>query len=164
MDAAEAEALREQLGTGRDRLALDLGCGAGELTRSLVRLGYRTTGIDCAPSAVATARATNPDLEIQLFDFEAGDLSQLPHSAFAAITCRLVYRWIDDKPAFLSRIRGLLAPGGTLWVVTSVHDPAQGPPGLWDTPAADIELLTTGWSSAHVSKLDPSFHCYALRP
>ncbi|WP_375803406.1 hypothetical protein [Streptomyces sp. A012304] len=32
----------------------------------------------------------------------------------------MVYRWIDDKPTFLDRIRRILAPGGVLWVVTEI--------------------------------------------
>ncbi|MEU2563186.1 hypothetical protein ABZ626_28170 [Streptomyces longispororuber] len=50
----------------------------------------------------------------------ADALSPLPEAAHAAITCLLVYRWIDDKAAFLHRVRHLLAPGGTFWVVTEI--------------------------------------------
>ncbi|MFF9896371.1 hypothetical protein [Streptomyces longispororuber] len=62
----------------------------------------------------------------------ADDLSPLPEAAYAAITCLLVHRWIDDKAAFLHRVRHLLAPGGTFWVVTEIArrhaatDPLQG--------------------------------------
>jgi 2-polyprenyl-3-methyl-5-hydroxy-6-metoxy-1,4-benzoquinol methylase len=164
IDAAESEVLRGCLGAGRGRPALDIGCGEGALTARLARLGYRAVGIDCAPTAVAAARALHPTADVRVFDFDTDDAAGLPHAAFAVITCRLVYRWAADKPGFLSRVRGLLAPGGLFWVVTSVHDPAQGPPRPWDADACDLELLTTGWSRVEVHELDPSLLCYALRP
>ncbi|MEU9593547.1 class I SAM-dependent methyltransferase [Streptomyces sp. NPDC048193] len=156
--------MRRHLGAGRGRPALDIGCGDGELTAHLDRLGYRATGIDCSPTAVAAAHARNPGLDLRVMDFDVAGPALPPHSAFAVVACRLVYRWAADKPAFLSRVRRLLAPGGVFWVVTSVHAAGQGPPRAWDACAADVELLTARWSRVRVSELDPSFRCYALRP
>lgn len=164
IDRAETEALGRHLGAGRGRPALDIGCGEGALTAHLAELGYRAVGVDCSPTAVASALVRHPAADIRVFDFDADDAAHLPHPAFAVITCRLVYRWAADKPGFLSRVRALLAPGGVFWVVTSVHDPSRGAPRPWDCDAADVELLTTGWSKVHVHELDPSFHCYRLRP
>ncbi|MEU3732272.1 class I SAM-dependent methyltransferase [Streptomyces sp. NPDC033538] len=164
IDAAEAEAMHRHLGAGRDRPALDIGCGGGALTAHLARLGYRTTGIDCAPTAVAVARARYPGLDLRVLDFDSADSSRLPSSAFAVVACRLVYRWAADKPDFLSRVRRLLVPGGVFWVVTSVHSAGQGPPRSWEATAADVELLTAQWSRVRVRELDPSFRCYALHP
>ncbi|MEU3661360.1 class I SAM-dependent methyltransferase [Streptomyces sp. NPDC032940] len=164
IDDAESEAMRRHLGAGRGRPALDIGCGDGELTGHLDRLGYRATGIDCSPTAVAAARRRNPELDLRVLDFDAVTPDRLPRSAFAVVACRLVYRWAADKPDFLSRVRRLLAPGGVFWVVTSVHTAGQGPPRSWDAGAADVELLTAGWSRVRVSELDPCFRCYALRP
>jgi SAM-dependent methyltransferase len=164
IDGAESEAMRRHLGAGRGRPALDIGCGEGELTAHLDRLGYRATGIDCSPTAVAAARERRPGLDLRVMDFDAVEPDRLPHSAFAVVTCRLVYRWAADKPAFLSRVRRLLAPGGVFWVVTSVHTAGQEPPRPWEAGAADVELLTARWSRVRVSELEPSFRCYALRP
>jgi ubiquinone/menaquinone biosynthesis C-methylase UbiE len=80
------------------------------------------------------------------------------------ITCRLVYRWVSDKPAFLSRVRQLLAPGGIFWVATSVHRNRDGTPEPWSITAPAEELLTSGWSRADVTQIDDSFSCIALRP
>ncbi|WP_069735952.1 bifunctional 2-polyprenyl-6-hydroxyphenol methylase/3-demethylubiquinol 3-O-methyltransferase UbiG [Streptomyces sp. EN27] len=56
LDDAENRLLEGHLRPGRDRRALDIGCGDGSLTRRLAQLGYRTTGIEF-PSAVALAAA-----------------------------------------------------------------------------------------------------------
>lgn len=170
LDDTENRLLEDHLGPGRARPALDIGSGDGSLTRRLAQLGYRTTGIDCSPSAVAlaTAQDTGPGRTTvwRCMDFTAHDLSTLPEPAYAVITCRLVYRWIDDKPAFLARVRRLLAPGGVFWVVTEVtgrrttSDPALQGLGI---TATEAELLTSGWSVVRTSDLDV-LRCYALRP
>ncbi|MFI2765236.1 class I SAM-dependent methyltransferase [Streptomyces echinatus] len=168
-DDTENRLLEQYLGTGRDRPALDIGCGDGPLTRRLAQLGFRTTGIDCSPSAITLAAAQDPGPGIvpiwQCMDFTADDLGTLPDPAYAVITCRLVYRWIDDKAAFLDRVRRLLAPGGTFWVVAEVtgRRPATDPlQGLGITPV-QAELLTARWSGVHTADLDV-LRCYALRP
>ncbi|MFD7853414.1 class I SAM-dependent methyltransferase [Streptomyces microflavus] len=169
LDDAENRLLEDHLGPGRDRPALDIGCGDGSLTRRLAQLGYRTTGIDCSPSAIALAAPQGPgprrEPAWRCMDITTDDLGVLPEPAYAVITCRLVYRWIDDKAAFLDRVRHLLAPGGAFWVVTEISgrrattDPLQG---LGITPA-QAETLTTGWSSVHTADLDV-LRCYALHP
>ncbi|MFI1189420.1 hypothetical protein [Streptomyces californicus] len=82
--------------------------------------------------------------------------TDVPHirrdAPYAVITCRLVYRWISDNPAFPDRGH-LLAPGGTFWVVTeiagrrSANDPWQH---LGITPA-QTEILTAGWSTVRTA-------------
>jgi 2-polyprenyl-3-methyl-5-hydroxy-6-metoxy-1,4-benzoquinol methylase len=169
VDDIENGLLEDHLGPGRDRLALDIGCGDGSLVRRLAELGYRTTGIDCSSSAVALAAAQGPGFRHEpvwrCMDFTTDDLSVLPEPAYAVITCRLVYRWIDDKVAFLNRVRHLLVPGGIFWVVTEIagrraaSDPLQS---LAITPS-QAELLTAGWSAVHSADLDV-LRCYALHP
>ncbi|MFP1629859.1 class I SAM-dependent methyltransferase [Streptomyces sp. 5K101] len=169
LDDTENRLLEDHLGPGRDRPALDIGCGDGSLARRLADLGYRTTGIDCSPSAIALAAAQDagPGHEPvwRCMDFTTDDLRALPESAYAVVTCRLVYRWIDDKAAFLDRVRHILAPGGTFWVVTEIagRRPATDPlQGLGITPA-QAEILTAGWSAVQTADLDV-LRCYALRP
>ncbi|MFJ3720817.1 class I SAM-dependent methyltransferase [Streptomyces sp. NPDC090057] len=168
---AERRLMNEYIGPGRDRPALDIGSGAGALARHLHHeLGYRTTGVDCSPSAVAIAAAqdtgTAPGPAWRCLDITTTDLTALPDPAYAVITCRLVYRWMDDKAAFIERVRHLLAPGGTFWVVTEItgRRPTNNPAlqGLGIT-TAEAELLTTAWSVVRVADLDV-LRCYALRP
>ncbi|MEU9446012.1 methyltransferase, FxLD system [Streptomyces sp. NPDC048304] len=167
VSSTEAALLADHVGPGRGGPALDIGTGEGSLARHLHQLGYRTTGIDFAPSAIAAARnAQQGDGPAwQLMDFVADDLSALPDAPYAVVTCRLVYRWIDDKAAFLDRVRQVLAPGGTFWVVTELagrrkeDDPYRH---LGITPA-EAEILTAGWSVVRTADLDV-LRCYALRP
>ncbi|MEU6210867.1 class I SAM-dependent methyltransferase [Streptomyces sp. NPDC047023] len=166
---AEKQLMDELLGVGRDRPALDIGTGDGSLARYLQHdLGYRTTGIDCSPSAItlAAAQDTGPGPTWQCADFATADLNTLPEPAYALITSRLVYRWMDDRAGFLHRVRRLLAPGGTVWIVTEIAgrrtttDPALLEVGI---SPAEAELLTTGWSVVRTADIDV-LRCYALRP
>ncbi|MGW0469277.1 class I SAM-dependent methyltransferase [Streptomyces sp. NPDC003027] len=166
---AEKQLMGEHLGPGGGRPALDIGSGDGSLARHLHhKLGYVTTGVDCSPSALALAadQDDGPGPTWQCADITTDDLIALPDTAYALITSRLVYRWMDDKPGFLDRVRRLLAPGGTFWVVTEIAgrrtttDPALLGLGI---PPADAELLTTGWSVVRTADLDV-LRCYALRP
>ncbi|WP_254709065.1 class I SAM-dependent methyltransferase [Streptomyces lunaelactis] len=163
----EEELLAHYFGPGRGRPALDIGCGAGELARHLhERLDYRVTAIDCAPTAIATASATPPtagEIAFQLMDFATEDLGQLPEPAYAVITCRLVYRWVEDKPGFLHRVRSLLAPGGVFWVVTELADRLEGEAQNRGLTPAEAEQLAVSWSRCRTFNLD-QMCCYALRP
>jgi ubiquinone/menaquinone biosynthesis C-methylase UbiE len=162
----EAQLLAEHLGPGRARPALDVGCGDGALARHLHHhLDYRATGIDCAPSAVALAASTDDHPHFQVMDFATDDLNQLPDPAYAVVTCRLVYRFITDKGAFLDRVRQVLAPGGTFWVVTELADRRtdDDPLKSLGITAHDVELLTWRWSTVKTVNLD-RLACFALRP
>ncbi|TLS44385.1 class I SAM-dependent methyltransferase [Streptomyces montanus] len=166
----ETQLLAEHLGPGHGRPALDLGCGDGALARHLHNhLGYRTTGIDCAPSAIALATATGPAIadhpHCQVMDFVTDDLSELPDPAYAVITCRLVFRFITDKGAFLDRVRQLLVPGGTFWVVTELTARRADDDQLKSLgiTAPEVELLTSRWSTVTVADLG-RLACFALRP
>ncbi|MER7516517.1 methyltransferase domain-containing protein [Streptomyces sp. NPDC126499] len=166
---AEKQLMAGHLGPGKGRPALDIGSGDGSLARHLHHeLGYRTTGVDCSPSALALAadQDDGPGPTWQRADITTDDLSALPYTAYALLTCRLVYRWMDDKPGFLDRVRRLLTPGGTFWVVTGIADRrTTTDPGLLELgiSPADAELLTTGWSVVRTADLDV-LRCYALRP
>ncbi|MFJ8364443.1 class I SAM-dependent methyltransferase [Streptomyces sp. NPDC093984] len=164
----ERRLMGEHLGPGRARPALDIGSGAGALARYLHHdLGYRTMGVDCSPTAVAlaTTHDTGPGPTWQCLDITTADLSALPEPAYALITCRLVYRWMDDKADFVNRIRRLLTPGGVFWVVTEIAgrradtDPLQH----LGITRAEAETLTAGWSVVRTADLDV-LRCYALRP
>ncbi|MFI9249909.1 class I SAM-dependent methyltransferase [Streptomyces sp. NPDC053069] len=165
--STEAALLADHVGPGRGRPALDIGTGEGSLARHLHQLGYRTTGIDFAPSAIAAARNTQQSEgpAWHLMDFTSDDLSTLPDPAYAVVTCRLVYRWMDDKAGFLDRVRQVLAPGGTFWVVTELagRRKENDPYRHLGITSAEAEILTAGWSVVRAADLDV-LRCYALRP
>ncbi|MGI5457672.1 class I SAM-dependent methyltransferase [Streptomyces sp. CA-249302] len=162
----EQQLTRRFLGVGRGRPALDIGCGDGALGRYLhADLGYRTTAIDCSSAAlkIAQAEQDGSGLVFQQLDIETDDISVLPDAGYALVTCRLVFAFIKNKPAFLDRIRCLLPPGGTLWLVTPLAERLPEERKSIGITVQQAELLTASWSLVRSEDLD-SMRCYALRP
>jgi SAM-dependent methyltransferase len=56
---------------------LDVGCGAGTNSLFLARAGYRTSGVDLAPAAIAAAQARALQQKLSV-DFRVGDALRLP--------------------------------------------------------------------------------------
>ena len=59
---------------GGGREALVVGCGYGADAEFLALLGYRTTGSDFAPTAIAAARRKYPDSEVVMIDSRLGPI------------------------------------------------------------------------------------------
>ncbi|HEY7233952.1 MAG TPA: methyltransferase domain-containing protein [Gemmatimonadaceae bacterium] len=103
-------------GTLAGKRALDIGCGEGQSSVLLAKLGAHVTGIDIAPGAVESARkrAALDDVSSNTA-FVCGPLEtcDLPDGSFDLIWCQsFLHHVIDDLPAVLDRIHRWLAPGG----------------------------------------------------
>lgn len=80
---------------------LEVGCGAGELARSLVASGWRVTGVDpAAPEGELFVQATIEDLDAAA------------HEPFDAAVAILSLHHVDDIGSVVDKIRSLLKPGG----------------------------------------------------
>ncbi|WP_408994753.1 class I SAM-dependent methyltransferase [Streptomyces sp. 1268] len=169
LDDAENRLLENHLGPGRDRPALDIGCGDGSLTRHLAQLGYRTTGIDCSPSAVtlAAARAPGPGHELvrRCMNITTDELGFLPEPAYAVTTLPTVLpvgrrqsRLPRSRPPPPCPGRGLLDRHRDLRTPRRCR-PLAGP-GDHPRPGRDPHL---GMVPVHTADLDV-LRCYALRP
>ncbi|MCY1366335.1 Ubiquinone biosynthesis O-methyltransferase [compost metagenome] len=101
---------------------LDIGCGTGGLTRDLFHRGYLSTGIDPSSSAIKRAKDATVYLDRGIDyickDFEKIDLSE--HS-YSLITCKLVYAFFSDKKKSINKMAKLLAPNGSLVLITPLH-------------------------------------------
>jgi 2-polyprenyl-3-methyl-5-hydroxy-6-metoxy-1,4-benzoquinol methylase len=105
--------------------ALDIGCGTGQLSRELAHRGYSALGIDASSTAIeiATSLTADTKLRYQQLDIETGEL---PDEKFALVTCKLVYAFIKDKPAFLERVKSLMDADGVFVIAALL--PADVPP------------------------------------
>lgn len=93
--------------------AIDLGCGTGELTRRLAdRLpGSGVMGIDSSPEMLDRARQwTRSGLSFS----EAG-IAGL-EGAWDLVFSHAVLHWVEDHPALIPRLFGMVRPGGQLAV------------------------------------------------
>jgi len=103
--------------------AIDIGCGAGFITREFSRHGVRISGSEYDDATVAFARQMQPALE-----FKKIDLSDfLEPNEYGFIFSREVYlftraRDFEQQQRVLSNLITSLRPGGVLLLVASNHN------------------------------------------
>ncbi|MFE6868607.1 class I SAM-dependent methyltransferase [Kitasatospora sp. NPDC057692] len=160
----EVALLAKRLGPGTGHRALDLGCGTGEYTAALHRLGFATTGVDFSEVAVNTAQDRHHDrdgLDFRLLDTDRGGLTLLPAGEFDLITCRLFLPFVDLVPT-VACTRRLLTPGGRLLVTTPLAERQRaGRESIGLRPAALDLLRSFGWATTAEYPLD-SLLCLLL--
>lgn len=92
---------------------LDVGCGAGFFLRIASRLGADVQGVE--PSDIAASRARQSGLQVQtgtVADFVRDN----PGRQFDLITANHVIEHVPDPVQTLGLMKGLLAPGGIVWI------------------------------------------------
>jgi 2-polyprenyl-3-methyl-5-hydroxy-6-metoxy-1,4-benzoquinol methylase len=132
------------------RTMLDVGCSTGTLVRALLAYGYDAYGIDVSEVLVNRARELanssfgqdlsgkfvignflRHDFGKQTFDFiHSNDVLEHIHS--------------DEASDFLTKCRGLIRPGGVLWLITPNRLTGPGDATSlrlpWGTPAIGLHL------------------------
>ena len=96
----------ELLGDVSGQRILDLGCGDGVLTASLVEKGASVLGVDSSSEMIADAIARGLDASVM-------DATALPfEDEFDAVFTNAVLHWIKDHDAVLAGVHRALKPGG----------------------------------------------------
>ncbi len=93
---------------------VDLGCGAGNITRLLAERwpAARILGIDSDPAMLAKAAATPSTIHWQRAEIGSWRADFPPDLIFS----NAALHWLDDHPQLLPRLLGQLAAGGVLAV------------------------------------------------
>jgi SAM-dependent methyltransferase len=101
---------------GRRRKALDLGCGTGELTRSLALRCKEVVGVDASSGMISEAKRRNWGLNIEYLvgDAEAYLRGKVGEYDFIASVAAFHHM---DEARMLSLCKEALAPGGLLVVL-----------------------------------------------
>jgi ubiquinone/menaquinone biosynthesis C-methylase UbiE len=103
-------------GIGSGDHVLEVGCGSGQLTRSLVARGLHVTAVEPGKSLIALARqnvAGAGNVEFVNAQFED---ALLPREQFQAVFSASAFHWIDPKVSW-RKAADVLVPGGTLALV-----------------------------------------------
>lgn len=113
-----APSLREAVEKGwlrRGTRVLDVGCGAGTNALFLARAGFRASGVDVAPAAIAAARGRAARLGLTV-DFRVGDVLRLPYrpSWFGGLFDYGCFHTIPVslRRAYSQELARVLRPGG----------------------------------------------------
>ena len=105
---------------------LELGCGAGNISFILAKLGFQISGIDIAPTAITWAQELAERHQIQA-DFRVGDVVNLNGYSADSFDVLLDGHCLhciigDDRAKFLSNSFRVLKPGGFFITETMCGD------------------------------------------
>jgi SAM-dependent methyltransferase len=106
---------------------LDVGCGAGEHTILLTRLGYDVLGIDYSPNAVEQARENAAAKGVDA-RFEVGDAMNLGgEQVYDTIIDSALFHIFDDadRPKYVASLHDACRPGGLVHVL-ALSDAGRG--------------------------------------
>jgi len=106
---------------------LDVGCGTGEHTILLTRLGYDVLGVDFAPRAVQQARVNAADKGVDA-RFEVADAMNLgaEHRYQTIVDSALFHIFDDaDRARYVSSLHAAVRPGGLVHVL-ALSDAGRG--------------------------------------
>ena len=150
--------------------ALVVGCGFGADAEYLSSLGFDVTAFDVAPTAVRAAQERHPGSSV---DYVVADLLDPPRAwaeAFAFVFESLTVQSLPEsvRSRAIARVGAFVAPRGTLLVVASARDeadgPVEGPP--WPLTRAELDSFARGGLEAeHVEALPgPRWRAEFRRP
>ena len=128
--------------TGGGREALVVGCGYGADAQLLAQSGFRTTGFDFAPTAIAAARRKHPASEVNYLVADVLDLPREWQGRFDLVVESLTVQSMppEQHTVAAQNIAAMVAPEGTLLVLATARDDGsevKGPP--WPLTRAEIE-------------------------
>ncbi|WP_413100141.1 methyltransferase, FxLD system [Streptomyces sp. Inha503] len=151
LTASERAVLNTALRPAGPAVALDVGCGVGELALYLHEMGYSVDAVDYAESAVELAAAQAPDdadVRFLRHDIERDNLAALPHDMYDLITFRLSYAFLHNRTWLLNRLREHLRPGGTICIITPLADTVSADRRDIALDEDEIALATAAWTTA----------------
>ncbi|MGE0220184.1 class I SAM-dependent methyltransferase [Mycolicibacterium sp.] len=135
--------------TGR---VLDIGCGTGEHTILLARLGYDVLGVDGAPTAIAQARRNAAERGVGA-RFEVGDALSLDDPAgYDTVVDSALFHVFDDadRARYVRSLHGAVRPGGIVYVL-ALSDAGRGL-GPQVSEATIRSAFGAGWTIDEVAE------------
>jgi ubiquinone/menaquinone biosynthesis C-methylase UbiE len=142
------------MGLRGDEHVLDFGSGSGAAARHLAKRleagGGRLTCVDISPGWQRVVRKTLS--KYGCVAFELGDIRELdlPVESYDVVLVHWMLHDVPaaDRPSVLARLRGLLHPGGQLFIREPTREgeglPAEGWRGLLDDAGLTEVVRTTG--------------------
>jgi SAM-dependent methyltransferase len=118
----------EVAGVGPGAPVLEIGCGSGQLTRSLLARGLRVTAVEPGERLIARARDQLQDVgEVRFVNARLEDAS-LPRAHYRAVFSASAIHWIDPDVSW-RKAADALVDGGILGLVSyfGLEEPRSAP-------------------------------------
>jgi SAM-dependent methyltransferase len=112
--------LRARCGLSAASRVLEVGCGTGQATRNLARIGCAIQALEPGAALAALARRNLSDsanVRVSVSTFE--DATE-PSAAYDAIVSATAFHWTDARCSY-TKAADLLVPGGSLALLTNAH-------------------------------------------
>jgi SAM-dependent methyltransferase len=127
--------------------ALVVGCGYGSDAEFFAERGFRTTGFEFAPTAVAGARRKHPASAVTYLVADVLNLPREWQGRFDLVVESLTVQSMPPVHHTIAarNIAALVAPGGTLLVLATPREDdseLDGPP--WPLTRAEVEVFADG--------------------
>ena len=124
---------RNQL-EGKENKALVVGCGLGDDAEALSNMGYRVTGFDISPSAIAWCQQRFRDSSVEYLVSDALQLETSWENSFDLIVEAYTLQALPQsvRQQIMSNLVNYLAPGGMLLVI-------------WCDSFSTKPVQSTGW-------------------
>src|SRR5215470_9137450 len=103
-------------GIGSGDVVLEVGCGSGQLTRSLAGRGLRVTAVEPGTNLLSLARQKLEGAGEVEFVNDRFEDARLPHERFQAVFSASAFHWADPDVSW-QKAADVLVPGGTLALV-----------------------------------------------
>jgi ubiquinone/menaquinone biosynthesis C-methylase UbiE len=103
-------------GIGSGDQVLEVGCGTGQLTRSLGARGLHVTALEPGKNLIALAMQNLEGAGAVQFVNARFEDASLPHEQFQAVFSASAFHWVDPKVGW-QKAADVLVPGGTLALV-----------------------------------------------
>jgi 2-polyprenyl-6-hydroxyphenyl methylase/3-demethylubiquinone-9 3-methyltransferase len=98
---------------------LDVGCGEARFTAELVHAGFSVVGVDVAEEPLRRGRARHPELDLRVVALEGP--WPLADASFDVVWAGETIEHVADTAGWLSEVRRVLRPGGSLLLSTPAH-------------------------------------------
>ena len=109
----------------KGKTVLDVGCGGGILSESMVEKGAKVTGIDLGEKALKVAQLHSLDsgvtVDYQLIAVE--QLAELQPASFDVVTCLEMLEHVPDPASVVTACAKLVKPGGHVFFSTINRNP-----------------------------------------
>jgi SAM-dependent methyltransferase len=136
--------------TDGDRV-FEVGCGTGQLTRSLLARGLRVTALEPGDQLVLLAEENLKDAgDVELVHARLED-AQLPRENYEAVFSASAIHWVDPDLSW-RKIADALAPGGTLALIQYF--------GLQEQRSTDDQEALLSTMSRHAPEIAATWPTY----